>query len=273
MLDAIDAEGVTQFNALPETLRAVCELPDVARWDLSSLRDLNSGTSSMSAGEVHAVLDRFGLAGMGMHYGASEAGPISILYAEDCRARPTSVGRPTLNVDVRLVDGAGLDVGPGEIGEIVARSEFLMLGYDGMPEETAAVLRDGWYHTGDLAQADDGGFLFIRGRLKDVIRSGGETILPAEVERCVAELAGVRECAVIGVPDERWGEVPLAAVVLEDGADLDADAIVAHCGDRLAGYKRPRHVRFVDSLPRAEATAKVLKAVLREQLLGPARRS
>jgi fatty-acyl-CoA synthase len=142
-----------------------------------------------------------------------------------------------------------------------------MLGYWRMPEASAQTLRDGWLHTGDLAAFDDEGFVHIAGRLKDMIKCGGESIFPVEVERCLLEHPGVAETAVFGVPDAHWGEVTVAAVVRRPGVALDEQAVVAHVRDRLAGYKKPRHVVFVDTLPRTASTRQVQKTVLREQWL------
>jgi acyl-CoA synthetase (AMP-forming)/AMP-acid ligase II len=187
-----------------------------------------------------------------------------VLPAAQSRIRPSSIGKPQPNVDVKLVDADGNEVAPGEVGEIAVRSDYLMSGYFEAPEETARALRDGWYHAGDLATADEEGYLFVCGRLKEVIRSGGESIFPQELERTIVELPGVAECAVVGVPDPDWGEAALAAVVLDPGAVLDAGAVVDHCALRLAAYKKPRHVMFVDELPKAGATQKVQKSLVRQ---------
>ena len=260
----IAEERVTQFYAIPETFRAMCALDDLETYDLSTLRELNSGTSAMSKEDVELVCERFGLDGVRVHYGASESGPCTVLPAPQSRLRPSSIGKAQPNVDVKLVDGAGAEVAPGEVGELAVRSDYLMSGYFENPEETARALRDGWYHTGDLAAEDDEGYLFVCGRLKEVIRSGGESIFPQELERTIVELDGVAECAVVGVADPDWGEAALAAVVLDPGASLDPDVVVDHCSRRLAKYKKPRHVMFVDELPKAGATQKVQKSLVRQ---------
>ena len=187
-----------------------------------------------------------------------------MLPAEQSRIRPSSIGKPQPNVDVRLVDADGRVVAPGEVGEIEVRSDYLMSGYFEAPDETARALRDGWYRAGDLATADEEGYLFVCGRLKEVIRSGGESIFPQELERTIVELPGVAECAVVGVPDPDWGEAALAAVVVEDGVRLDPATIMDHCATRLATYKKPRHVMFVPELPKAGATQKVQKSLVRQ---------
>jgi acyl-CoA synthetase (AMP-forming)/AMP-acid ligase II len=262
---SIEDEKVTQFYAIPEVLRAMCALPDLEQYDLTSLSNLCSGTSAMSTEDVEMICGRLGVEGIRIHYGSSEAGSVTVLSAEQSRIRPTSIGRPQVNVDVRVIDAGGDDVKPGDVGEIVVRSDYVLAGYFENPEETALALSDGWYHTGDLATLDDDGYLFVCGRLKEVIRSGGESIFPSELERAILELAAVRECSVVGIPDEQWGEAALAAVVLADGATLSPDELIAHCTMRLAPYKKPRHVMFVDELPKAGATQKVQKSLLRER--------
>jgi fatty-acyl-CoA synthase len=265
---AIEEERCTQFYAIPEMLRSVVQLPTSARRDLSSLVDLDSGTSAMSRDDVEAACGAFGVDGIRIHYGSSEAGPCTILPAEESRRRPSSIGRPPIGVDVRLIDPTtGDDAAPGEAGELVVRNDYLLSAYFENPDETARALRDGWYHTGDLATADDDGFLYICGRIKEVIRSGGESIFPTELERVILELDGVLEASVVGIPDERWGEAALAAVIVDPAmADrVTADAVIEHCAARLASYKKPRHVMFVDELPKAGATQKVQKALVRQR--------
>ena len=260
----IQEERVTQFYAIPEIFRAMCALETLPKFDLSTLCELNSGTSAMSREDVELVCERFGIDGVRVHYGASESGPCTVLPAEQSRIRPSSIGKPQPNVDVRLVDADGRVVAPGEVGEIEVRSDYLMSGYFEAPDETARALRDGWYRAGDLATADEEGYLFVCGRLKEVIRSGGESIFPQELERTIVELPGVAECAVVGVPDPDWGEAALAAVVVEDGVRLDPATIMDHCATRLATYKKPRHVMFVPELPKAGATQKVQKSLVRQ---------
>jgi fatty-acyl-CoA synthase len=183
------------------------------------------------------------------------------------RHKPETVGRPYLDVDLRLVDDAGHAVPAGSVGEITVRSEFTMLAYWRNPDETARTLRDGWVHTGDLGAFDDEGFLSIVGRRKEVIRSGGENIFPAELERVLLTHPAVREASVVGVPDPHWGEAAVAAIVLRDGAELTAEDVVAYLRQHLAGYKKPRHVCFLTQLPRTAASQQVHKPLLREIVL------
>jgi fatty-acyl-CoA synthase len=219
----------------------------------------------MTAAQVEAIIERFRNPHLFIVYGQTEAGPVATLRPPDVRRKPTSVGRPALNVDVRVVNADGREVGVGETGQICCRSEYTMLGYWRMPEATAATLRDGWVETGDLATLDDEGFLHIAGRVKEMIKCGGENIFPVEVERCLLEHPAIAEAAVFGVPDPHWGEVAVAVVVRRGGAALTEAEVIAHVRERLAGYKKPRAVRFADALPRTASTRQVQKTVLRGQ--------
>jgi acyl-CoA synthetase (AMP-forming)/AMP-acid ligase II len=265
VLAAIEDEHVTQLAAVPETLRALVDMPELTTRDLSSVVAVNTGTSPLVGDDIAAFAARFPGAGVRIHYGASEAGPVTSLGEHESAARPTSVGRPTLHVDVRIVDADDRDVPRGAVGEVIVRSEFLMSGYRGDPEATAQVLRDGWYHMGDLGYLDDEGYLFITGRVKDVIRSGGESVFPAEVEACLRDLDGVLDCAVVGVPDPAWGEAVGVAIVR--GNELSRADVDAHVHARLARFKHPRHVIFLDALPRTEALGKVERATVRALIL------
>jgi len=267
ILETIQRERVTYFYAVPTVFASLLALPDFDRFDISSLRRLGGGTAAMPAALVHRIMQRFRCGEMVILYGSTEAGPVSVLRSRDVASKPQTVGRSYLDVDVRLVDDSGHDVPAGTVGEIVARSEFTMRGYWRNPEETARTKRDGWVHTGDLGAFDDEGFLSIVGRRKEVIRSGGESIFPAEIERVLLAHAAIREASVVGIPDAHWGEAVVAAVVLRDGATLTADDVVAHVRHHLAGYKKPRHVCFLAELPRTAASQQVHKPLLRELVL------
>ena len=265
ILRSIARERVTYVYLIPTLYNAVLALPDFERTDVSSLRGLGSGTSVMTEAQVRTIIKRFRNPNLSVAYGQTEAGPVANLRPSDVQRKPTSVGRPALNVDVRVVDAEDRDVPAGETGEIVCRSEFNMLGYWRLPEATEEAFRGGWLHTGDLAAFDDEGFLHIAGRVKEMIKCGGENIFPAEVERCLLEHPAIAEAAVFGVPDSHWGEVVVAAVVPRTGAALGEGDVVEHVRARLAGYKKPRFVRFLDALPRTASTRQVQKTLLREQ--------
>ena len=267
VLEAVAREKVTYFYAVPTVFDSVLALPDFDRFDLSSIRLLGGGTAPMTRAQVERIMERFRCRRMVILYGSTEAGPVSVLRPGDVAARPETVGRPYLDVDVRLVDEAGSPVRTGEVGEISVKSEFTMAAYWRNPDETARTKRDGWVHTGDLGVFDADGFLSIVGRKKEVVRSGGESIFPAEIERVLLGHAAIREAAVVGIPDAHWGEAVVAAVVLHAGASLSDEDVIGHVRGELAGYKKPRHVVFLDELPRTAASRQVHKPLLRELVL------
>jgi len=200
------------------------------------------------------------------NYGQSEMGMVVVLRHWYLPEKLGAVGRQAINVDIRVVRPDGTPVEPGEIGEVVSRGDNLMLEYYGEPEQTAEFFRhgDGWGWSGDLARIDEDGFITLVDRSKDMIISGGENVFPKEIELVIYELAEVGECAVFGIPDEVWGEVPAAFIVLKSGAILDEKRIVEHCMGRLARFKRPRLVRFVTEFPKTPV-GKIQKNVLREE--------
>lgn len=267
LLETIVRERVTYFYAVPTVYESMLAAVDFERYDLSSLRMIGGGTAAMTREQVERIRGRLRCQKMVIIYGSTEAGPVSVLRPPDVPRRPETVGRPYLDVDVRLLDEDGREVAPGAVGEIAVRSEFTMQGYWRNPAETAATLRDGWVHTGDLGSFDPDGFLSIVGRKKEVIRSGGESIFPAEIERVLLAHPSIREAGVVGIPHPRWGEAAVAAVVLHDGAALGADAVIAHVRAHLAAYKKPAHVCFLGELPRTAASRQVHKPLLREMVL------
>jgi fatty-acyl-CoA synthase len=258
---------VTYFYAVPTVFNSLLAMPDFERFDLRSLSRIGSGTAPLTRAQVERIMARFNCRDMVILYGSTEAGPVSILRPQDVVRKPETVGRAYLDVEVRLLDDDGREVPAGAVGEIAARSEFTMQEYWRNPEETARTKRDGWVRTGDLGVYDAEGFLSIVGRCKEVIRSGGESIFPAEIERVLAMHPGIREASVVGVPDPHWGEAVAAAVVLHAGATLSADEVIAHVRTHLAAYKRPRYVSFFAELPRTAASQQVHKPLLREQIL------
>ena len=212
---------------------------------------------------------------MSQGYGLTEgAGFNAWLRAEDAQRKIGSCGRPMMQTKMRFVDpdneDALVDVAPGEVGELIIAGPEIMLGYWNNPEATAKTLIDGWLRTGDLARADDEGFVYIVDRSKDMLISGGLNVYPAEIEAVLAEVEGLAECAVIGVPDDRWGETPAALLVPRPGARVDAADVVARCRANLADYKRPRYIVIREEpLPRG-MSGKVLKRELRDEYAEPA---
>ena len=202
-------------------------------------------------------------------FGQTECSPITtVLKGEDALRKIGSVGTPMVNVEARVVDDEMNDVPQGEVGEIVYRGPMVMREYWGKPEETAEVFRGGWFHSGDLVRQDEEGYLYVVDRKKDMIISGGENIYCAEVEDVLAGHPKVGEVALIGVPDEKWGETPLAVIAPSDPADPPSlGDLDDWCEQRLAGYKRPRRLSVVTELPR-NPSGKVLKARLRTEHAG-----
>jgi acyl-CoA synthetase (AMP-forming)/AMP-acid ligase II len=207
-------------------------------------------------------------------YGASEAQmPITSLrpqdHVEDTNERGlprlASAGKPSRYVEVEIVDESRRPLPAGEAGEIRTRGEHASLGYWRQPEATAETFQDGWVYTGDVGYIDEDGYLFILDRRKDMIITGGFNVYPREVENVISTLRGVREVAVVGAPDPKWGELITAVISTEPGASLTADDVIAHCRASLGGYKVPKRVDFIDELPKSGA-GKILKPVIKEQL-------
>jgi len=260
-LAVIEAQRVTSFFAVPTMLDAMSREPGFAARDLSALRTIGAAGAAVPLPTLRTWLDR-GVT-MQQAYGMTEAAPgCTVLDSADAERKVGSAGRPVFFTDVRVLRPDGSETAVDEVGEVVVSGPNVMAGYWDDPEQTAAVLVDGWYHTGDAGSYDDDGFLYIRDRYKDMIISGGENIYPAEIESALLELPGIEEAAVIGVPDEEWGEVGLALVIASPGAPADPDAVRTALRERLAGFKVPRHVRFVDTLPKT-ATGKIRKPDLR----------
>jgi acyl-CoA synthetase (AMP-forming)/AMP-acid ligase II len=227
-----------------------------SRFDLASLRELDTGTSAVPIELVRALKDAFPGSTTRIYYGSTECGSATALPDADVLRKPGSVGWPSPGVDLRISSS----------GEICVRSAYLMDGYFGDPAATAAALRDGWYHTGDLGELDDEGCLRVVGRIKEVIRTGGESVAPAEVEAALAAHPCVAEVAVVGVPDARWGEIVCAVVVPTRGAAPTLAELQSHCEGRLAGFKKPRRLELAAALPRTPATGQVQRALLAQQL-------
>jgi acyl-CoA synthetase (AMP-forming)/AMP-acid ligase II len=259
-------EGVTSCFMVPAQWQAVCAVPDLASYDLSRLRRISWGAAPASTALLRTMIDAFPQAEVCTAFGQTECSPVTTqLRGEDAIRKIGSIGTPMVGVEVRVVDDDMVDVPQGEVGEIVYRSPMVMREYWGKPAETAEAFRGGWFHSGDLVRQDPDGYLYVVDRKKDMIISGGENIYCAEVENVLAGHPKIAEVALIGVPDARWGETPLAVVAPRDPADPPTDAdIEAYAREHLAAYKRPRQVHLVDALPR-NPSGKVLKTALRER--------
>jgi fatty-acyl-CoA synthase len=260
-------ERITFFGGVPTMFRGLLEAlasPEGRELDLGSLRFLFGAGAAVPVEQILAF-ERHGLV-LKQGFGQTETSILCCLDAEDAVRKAGSVGRPVEHAEVRCVRLASLeqapgrwqDVPPGETGEIVVRGPLTMIGYWQRPDATAEVLREGWLRTGDLATVDDEGFYTLVGRARHMYISGGENVYPAEVEAAFLEHPGVREIAVVGVPDERWGEVGHAWWVPEPGEPCDEQALRAWAHERLADFKRPRRYVRVKELPRTE-TGKVKK--------------
>ena len=247
---------------VPATLKAILDHPAWPAADLSSLRFINTGSSTVPLSMIHAVHAR-GVP-VSQVYGATETGPVSIvLRPEHAFTHAGSTGKPALHVEVRLVKPDGCDVADGETGEILVRGKNVVAGYWSDPHNAA--FAGGWFHSGDLAYRDANGFYWVVGRSKDMIISGGENIYPAELENVLADCPHILEAAVTGQTDAKWGEVAVAAVVRKPDAALDEAAVKQLFEGRLARFKHPRRVIFVDALPKT-ALGKVQKEELKKQI-------
>ena len=262
-LRVIVEQRVTSFFAVPTMLDALSRQPDFDTVDLSALRTIGAAGAPLPLPLLHTWLDR-GIT-VQQAYGMTESAPAgTVLDSADAVAKVGSAGKPQFFVDVRVVRPDGTECAPGEIGEVVLSGPNIMAGYWNAPDATAVAIVDGWYHSGDAGSTDEDGYLYIRDRYKDMLISGGENVYPAEIESALLELPEVVEAAVIGIPDEKWGEVGLAVVVPAPGAPEDPEAIRTALRQRLAGFKVPRHVEFVDELPKT-ATGKIRKPDLRDR--------
>lgn len=272
-MQAIERHAVTSFSAVPVIWQMILQHPAFGQYDLSSLVICGSGGASVPE-SLLVGLQAAGLP-MSQGYGLTEASGMNLwLRAADATRKLGSCGRPMMHTRVRTVDPDALDlvdVPPGAVGELVIKGPDVMLGYWQNPEATAAAIVDGWLRTGDLARIDGEGYVYIVDRSKDMLISGGLNVYPAEVEAVLTAIPGVAECAVIGVPDETWGETPVALIGPAPGAELDRSTILAACRERLADYKVPRYVVLRDQpLPRG-MSGKVLKRELRTEYLDAAK--
>jgi acyl-CoA synthetase (AMP-forming)/AMP-acid ligase II len=268
---ALSEEQISFATLVPAMIQAcLLGVPDVAERRYEQLRTIYYGASPISESTLARAMQVFPC-GFIQSYGMTEATQaVTFLQPADHRRAVSgqpqvllSAGRPAVGTEVRIVDPAGRPLPTGALGEIVVRGPQLMKGYWNRPEETAAMLRDGWLHTGDAGMLDNAGYLYVQDRIKDMIVSGGENVFPSVVENVLYQHPAVAEAAVIGVPDERWGETVKAIVVLRAGTAATTEELIDFCRGRLAGFERPRSVDFVEALPRTP-TGKVLKRVLRE---------
>ena len=273
VLATIQEHQVTMATFVPTMLQRIVDELDADPWDLPSLEWITYGAAPMPEVLLRRVMERFPKVKLAQSYGMTELSPVATMLGHryHCTSGPLagklrSAGRPVLTADVAVVGPDGMRLGQGKTGEVVVRGPMVMKGYWRQPEQTAAVLKDGWMHTGDVGYFDVDGFLFVVDRLKDVIISGGENIYSIEVENAICAHPAVAECAVIGIPDPAWGETVHAIVVPRLGQAPAVADIIAHCRTLIAGYKCPRSIEFrTEALPLSGAN-KILKSALRKPL-------
>ena len=265
VLPLIAEHRITSFFAPPTVWIGLLRSPLFDQLDHSSLTKGYYGASIMPVEVLREILRRVPQLRLWNLYGQTEIAPLATVLGPDEQLRKAgSCGRPTMNVETRVVDDQMHDVKPGEVGEIVHRSPQLLTGYYDAPDKTASAFEGGWFHSGDLATVDDDGYITVVDRKKDMIKSGGENVASREVEEAIYRLPQVSEVAVIGLPDPKWIEAVSAVVVVKPGQALDAAALISHCQEQLAGFKVPKQVFFCEALPK-NPSGKILKRELRQQ--------
>ena len=272
VLDILSTERITTCQFVPTMINAMLQTEILGKRDLSRLRLIIYAASPMPVGLLKKAMNRFTCQFVQM-YGQTETGPCTtVLRSEDHMfegseaqmARLASAGRAVTGYEIRIIDGTGNDVAAGEVGEIIVRSEAMTIGYWNLPEKTARTIKEGWLYTGDFGRFDQEGYVFIVDRKHDMIISGGKNIYPREIEEVIYTHKAVLETAVIGVPDDYWGESVKAFVVLKEGMYATQDEIIDLCKKTIASYKKPRSVEFVQQLPKSP-TGKILKRVIKDQ--------
>jgi acyl-CoA synthetase (AMP-forming)/AMP-acid ligase II len=272
-LQAIQDEKATDIHIVPTHLASFLGLPDVDQYDLSSLKRMFYAASPMPLELLKRGMERWGPIFM-QFYGATEDGPnVTMLSKQQhdvVNKSPeeqkilTSAGFPHIGVHVRIVDNNDNDVDPGAVGEIIVKSKAVMKEWWHKPDETLETVVDGWVHTGDMGRYDEKGYIYIVDRKRDMVVSGGENVYPREIEEILYQHPAVVEAAVIGIPDPYWVERVHAVVVLKEGANVTSEEIIDFCKKRIARYKAPKSIEFVESLPKTPS-GKILKRELREK--------
>ena len=268
VLRTIEREKVTYVGAVPTMCERMLHVLESTRYDTGTLRCL-----AITGGKVHpAVLEALKknlTPNIYRTYASTDSGQMAISKPADMEAKPQAAGRPVWCVDLRIVDDDNAPVKVGDVGEIICRSPLATQGYYKNPDATQASFRDGWFYTGDLGYFDEEGFLFVVGRKKDMVKSGGISIYPLEIESVLYGHPAVLEAAVIGVPDTQWGEAVKAVIVTKPDSDIKTEDLLDFCKQRLSGYKVPKSVEFRSALPHTDV-GKVNKVKLKELLLSEA---
>ncbi len=275
VLEAIEREGVTITNMIPTMLNSLVNYPGVGEYDYSSLRLLLSGGAPIADKLVRRIMETFSCE-YAQTYGMTETSPyltvstlkdhLRELTEEEQMGFRARTGREFITIELRVVDEAGEDVKPDgeEVGEIFVRGDSVMSSYWNLPQTTEETIKNGWLHTGDMAVIDEEGYVTIVDRKRDMIITGGENVYSVEVENVLYSHPSILEAVVIGVPDEKWGEAVTAIVVLREGQDASEQEIIRFCKERMAGFKAPKAVGFVATLPKT-GSGKISKTILREQ--------
>jgi long-chain acyl-CoA synthetase len=268
VMQAIERHRVNEILLVPTMIQMLVDDPAIGEHDVSSLRRILFGASPMSEALLDRAVAALPDAQFVQAYGMTELSPVATILREQvgegrALGRHRSGGRATFGVQIRIVDADDRPVSHGTVGEICVSGDVMMMGYWERPEETAKAVVDGWMHTGDGGYMDQDGFVYVVDRVKDMIISGGENVYSAEVENVVAQFPAAAQCAVIGIPSDRWGEAVHAVVVPRSGATVDAAALIAFCHERIAGYKCPRSVDVRETPMAMSGAGKILKRELR----------
>ena len=263
VLKVIEDLKVTVMMGVPTIFNALLNEASFNETNFKTVRVFCSGGAPCPVELIQAYHEK----GVPLYqgFGMTETSPtVFMLSKEDYQRKIGSIGKPVMFCDIDLVDEQGKSVEQGQVGELIIKGGNVFKEYWGLPDKTAEAIKDGWFYTGDLALKDEEGFIYIAGRKKDMIISGGENIYPLEVEKIIGEMSGINEVAVIGIQDEKWGEVPIAIVSLKDNHQLIGEEIQNYCSSKLAKYKVPKRVVFLEELPK-NATGKIDKKVMQQQ--------
>ena len=243
----------------------IFRLPNLEDFDLSALEMIMCGGQPVSAATTSRAQEIFPTTDFIQVYGLTEGGgTVTFVPPQDAHRKPGSAGKASMHAEIRLEALDGSEVEQGGDGEILVRAPSVTAGYWDDPEMTDEIIVDGWLHTGDMGRFDEEGYLYISGRKGDMIISGGMNIFPSEIEAVLREHATVSDAAVVGLPDEKWGEIVCAVIEAAPGSIVDERAIIDYCTERLASYKKPSSVKVIDELPRTPS-GKLKKFILREQ--------
>jgi acyl-CoA synthetase (AMP-forming)/AMP-acid ligase II len=270
LVDDLEQHPVSTLFVVPAMIMAMLQIPGIETRDFSKLEQIFYGASPISETVLRRALEVFQCDFIQVYGMTETTGTVVSLSTEDHRraleSKPEllrSCGRPCVGAEAKVMDVDGNEVAVGEVGEIWLRSDTNMIGYYNQPDATAKTLTNGWVHSGDAGYMDTEGFLYLKDRIKDMVVSGAENIYPVEVENAIAQHEAVQDVAVIGVPDDKFGEALLAFVVTKSGAKLTIEQLIEFCRDKIAGYKIPRQMELVDELPR-NPSGKILKKILRK---------